>query len=144
SIVEGFSGSPEPGQKYYSLDSPPPVSLITLSVAPREFRIVPDLAKPERIRATFRDRSGREFPFLSITDLGFRDHMRGHARPGELAQWNHFIHSQDELFLRIGISREHEAPDGRVGYWLQVNGIYTFPRYLKEVRRYQPTPHHAP
>lgn len=33
-----------------------------------------------------------------------------------------------KVFLRIGIGRQYKSPDGRDGYWLQVNGIYTFPK----------------
>jgi len=144
SVEEGFSTSLEPGQKYFPLDTPPPVSIITLSVSPLRFRIVPDLTKPGRIRAIFSDRSGREFHHVSITDLGFYDYTRAHLRTHELARLNHFVHTQEQLYLRLGLSREHHAPDGRAGYWLQVNGIYTFPSYLKQVRSYEPAANHAP
>ncbi len=73
--------------------------------------------------------------YVSITDLGFYDHaveIRKHT--GCLERLNDFIHEQEELLLRVGLSRRHPAPDGREGYWIQVNGIYTFPDYQRHIR----------
>jgi len=44
---------------------------------------------------------------------------------------NNFIRQQDTVYLRIGLGREYQG-----GFWLQVNGIYTFPNYDTEIRSY--------
>lgn len=49
---------------------------------------------------------------------------------------NYHVQSQQELYLRIGLSRPFQAPNGKNGYWLQVNGIYTFPEYMDYIRCY--------
>jgi len=46
-----------------------------------------------------------------------------------------FISSQNEIYLRIGVGRRWKVSE-RDGYWLQVNGIYTFPNFLEEIRTY--------
>jgi hypothetical protein len=38
--------------------------------------------------------------------------------------------------MRIGLSREYTATDNRNGYWLQANGIYTFPHFHEGIRGY--------
>jgi hypothetical protein len=51
----------------------------------------------------------------------------------DLASLNEFIWKQSEAYLRIGLSRAHDIR-GTNDYWLQANGIYTFPEFLKEIR----------
>jgi len=143
-VEDGFSIAIKPGDKYIPLSTPPPVSIITISLSPLRFRIVSDASQPAKIRANFTDGRGRLFQYLSITDLGFHDYARSHPRATEIDRLNRFIHGQQELFIRVGLSREHHAPDGRAGYWLQVNGIYTFPECFKPARCYQQDASHAP
>ena len=46
---------------------------------------------------------------------------------------NQFIKVQKKVYLRVGLGREFEATTtGEIGYWLQINGIYTFPDSLQE------------
>ena len=59
-----------------------------------------------------------------------------HQQRSELGALNEFIQSQDVIFLRIGLSRSYKAPNGKEGFWMQANGIYTFPNYLEEIRSY--------
>lgn len=114
----------------------PSRSIITLAIAPHQLTIVPGF-KGEGIKANVTDAVGTILRYLSITDLGFYDFVGNMAsRRASIGQVNDFIGSQDKLYLRIGLSRYFKAPDERVGFWLQVNGIYTFPNYQKIIRQY--------
>ncbi|MDE0410821.1 MAG: hypothetical protein OXI37_01185, partial [Gammaproteobacteria bacterium] len=74
----------------------------------------------------------------SITDLGFHSYAENHHQEaGDYEDLNQLLHSQEEIYLRIGLSRYFQAPDGRAGYWIQVNGIYSFPDYFEIVRQYE-------
>ena len=75
---------------------------------------------------------------MPITDLGFFDYAaaaRGDAT--KIQEINDFIHRQDEVLLRIGLSRNYQAPDGREGHWVQLNGIYTFPNVFPGIRAHR-------
>lgn len=47
---------------------------------------------------------------------------------------NAFIDEQEELYLRVGLSGRYADNNSRDGYWLQINGIYTFPNFDTEIR----------
>jgi hypothetical protein len=135
SVQEGFSVAIPFGQKHIPIDNPPQKSIITISVNPRDLNIVPDSFNPGKIKIIFTDSSGQEFRYLAITDLGFYNYAENN-RGDNFTSLNHFIHSQSEVFIRIGLSREYASPDGRNGYWLQANGVYFFPEYFEEIRCY--------
>ena len=135
-ICAGFDFEIVGGDKCIPSESPPPRSLITIQVAPDQLTIVQDSYKPEKMKAHIRDRDGLELGFVPITDRGFHDYAQKHvADYGSYARINEFIHQQDELYLRLGLGREWKV-GSRNGYWIQLNGIYTFPEYLDEVRCY--------
>jgi len=136
SVEEGFGITLSFGQKYIPHDSPPDKSIITLPVDPIQLDIVEDGYKPGKLRINFTDQAGKSFRFLSITDLGFFEYAERHAAENKIGELNDFIHTQEELFIRLGLARIHQAPDGRNGYWMQVNGIYTFPEYFEQIRCY--------
>ena len=136
SVEEGFSINLASGQKHIPHDSPPDKSIITLPLHPDQLDIVEDGYKPGKLRVTFTDQSGKPFSYLSITDLGFFEYAERHAAENKINELNDFIHSQEELYIRLGLGRIHQSNDGRNGFWLQVNGIYTFPKYNEEIRCY--------
>lgn len=109
-------------------------SIITLKIRPRSVELVEDGFKPGKIRFNFVDNDGTSYKYLSITDLGFYKYLREHM--DELHTINRFIQNQSSVYLRVGLTREYEAKDGRKGYWLQINGIYTFPEYHEGIRSY--------
>ena len=75
--------------------------------------------------------------YLFSVSLGFYDNVgQADTRKTSAGEITEFIHTQDELFIRLGLSRKHRSPDGRDGYWIQVNGIYTFPEFDRLVRSY--------
>ncbi|PSR17370.1 hypothetical protein C8255_12975 [filamentous cyanobacterium CCP3] len=137
-IEEGFNVKIASDQKYIPANSPPEHSIITIKVSPKSIFIVDDKYNPGRIRISFFDvQSNRYFNFVPITDLGFYEYGMTHFNNGSLDLLNNFIKSQERVYLRIGLSRRHEAPNERIGFWIQVNGIYTFPKYLEGIRSYK-------
>lgn len=137
-VEEGFSVRVPPRQKYIPVDNPPGLSIVTTSVNPRHLKTVRDRYNEEKLKVHLRDGSGKEFRYMSITDLGFYEYtVRSVGNTRALRQLNDFIGAQDELFLRIGLSREYTSPDGRRGFWMQANGIYTFPGFIEEIRSYR-------
>jgi len=136
SVEEGFGVTLSSGQKHVPHDSPPEKSIITLSIDPTQFKIFKDSFNPSKLRVTFTDNSGISFRYLSITDLGFFEYAERHAANDEICEINDFIHSQEKLYIRLGLSRAYQINDGRNGFWFQVNGIYTFPEYVEEIRCY--------
>ncbi|MGD9159885.1 MAG: hypothetical protein PVG39_15825 [Desulfobacteraceae bacterium] len=134
-VQKGFSIQIPFGQKHIPSNNPPQKSIVTIAVNPQDVSIVPDSFNPGKIKIIFTDKSGHEFRYLSITDLGFYNYAEKNKRDN-FANLNNFIHSQSEVFIRVGLSREYKSQDGRNGFWLQVNGIYLFPEYLDKIRCY--------
>lgn len=133
SIGEGFEIDLADNQKHIPLDHDLWRSIITIRVDPINIDLAENVFKPGRIKLHLIDSSGHSFRYLPITDLGFYRHAMAHQEAGDLESLNEFIHKQEEVYLRIGLSRNW---DQRPGYWLQVNGIYTFPEYHQELRSY--------
>ena len=131
SVEAGFKTNLDYLQKNLPEDYEGEKSIITIKLNPWDFTIFEDKYTHGKIRVIFTDLSGRLFKFLPITDLGFYDYAMHKNGIGELNSLNNFIQSQDSLFLRIGIGRPY---DGK--YWMQINGIYTFPEYLESIRAY--------
>ncbi|MGD8173885.1 dual OB domain-containing protein [Vibrio sp. TRT 21S02] len=123
-------------QKHIELKDAPDNSIITIKIRPKSLTIHEDKFNPGKIKASFWDDEGNYFGFLSITDRRFHDFAQKHYKDGELDKVMEFIELQEELYLRIGLSRSFQTDDGRNGYWLQVNGIYTFPNYFDEIEDY--------
>lgn len=90
----------------------------------------------QKIRATITDNAGLTLEYLSITDLGFYRLAQEMQSRNELNKLDAFISSR-EVFVRIGLGRQYTSPDGRNGFWLQVNGIYTFPDFFVKIRSYE-------
>ncbi len=136
SVSAGFGIKFAEGQKHIPVGEVATCSIITIKVAPENFQIIEDQYKAGKIKASFTDNNGDSYRFLSITDRGFYDYAMSHQNDDKLADLQAFILNQDEIYLRVGVGRVYESNDGRNGYWLQVNGIYTFPDFLEEIRSY--------
>ena len=137
SVNEGFDGIVPAGIKVIPHDAPPSRSIITLRLKPNQIEIVRNAFDSKSLRLHINDNDGRKYYYLSITDLGF--HNLAVLKYKDLKytdKLNKFISNQKKVYLRIGLGRRHKAPDGRDGFWIQVNGIYTFPEFLTEVRTY--------
>ncbi len=135
SVASGFGVAFSDGQKHIPVGVVATCSIITIKVSPASLNIHEDKYKPGKIKASFSDGAGHSFRYLAITDRGFFDYAKKHQDDGELRKVQQFILTQDEVYLRIGVSRRWKVDD-RDGYWLQVNGIYTFPNFLEEIRAY--------
>lgn len=136
SIEAGFEFSLAAGEKVIPADHKVERSIITLQVAPDSIEIVEDSYKPGSIKLHFTDSSGRRHRFLPITDLGFYDYAQRHRESSALDSLNQQMAAQQEVFLRIGLSRNYRNPQGKEGFWMQANGIYTFPTVLRYIRSY--------
>lgn len=131
SVENGFGIPLADKQKYYPPETPPDKSIIT--VMTDDISIVKSKYEPYKPRIVFTDRSGRTFWYLPITDLGFYNYAMEHNSDDGRKTVNRFLRRQQEIYLRIGLSRIYRKGDQN-GYWLQVNGIYTFPDILTEAR----------
>ncbi len=136
-IQEGFEYNLPNGEKCIPITETPPRSIITIKLQPHSFSIVGDSYNASKVRANFWDVKGNQFSFLPITDRGFVDQAsKIQGDSSAIAKMNYHVQSQNELYLRIGLSRAYQAPNGKNGYWVQVNGIYTFPEYMDYIRCY--------
>ena len=135
SVSEGFGIDFDANQKHVPHDQLASCSIITIRISPHQLSIHEDQYKPGKIKATFTDNSGHRYRYLSITDRGFHDYAKEHQNDGRLHEVTDLINEQDSVYLRIGLSRVWAIGD-RNGFWLQVNGIYTFPKFHDEIRSY--------
>ena len=136
SVEEGFSEKITEGEKHFPVDSPPPsCSIITLSINPSKIIIFKDNYSQKKIQARFFDLKGKKFSKISVTDLGLRIYFEKYGDDG-IRTINGFLKGQEQIFIRLGLTQKWKSPDGREGYWMQLNGIYTFPQFLKEARSY--------
>lgn len=137
SVEEGFEIELDDGQKHIPIEHRVKRSIITLAVDPKSVEIIEDRYKPGKTKIHFTDGSGREFAYFPITDLGFHRYADTHRAARDLARLNTFIKRQPEAYLRLGLSRAWENPLGINGYWMQVNGVYTFPKFFEDIRSYK-------
>jgi hypothetical protein len=137
SISQGFGYSFFEGGKVIPYTNSPQHSIITLKVSSSQIKVVKDSYNEGKIKLNFQDNDGKKYSYLPITDLGFYNYAMKHFNDDNFPDsLNSFIDSQNELYLRIGLSGRYKSPDGKDGYWLQINGIYTFPNYDTEIRSY--------
>lgn len=136
SIDEGFGINLSEKSKHIPLTHEINRSLITIKVNPKTIRVVEDFYNKGKLKLNFLDNSGKWFNFISITDLGFHNYATKQYKSNSLDSLNDFIHQQQDAYLRIGLGRPWN--NGTIeGYWIQVNGVYTFPLFLEELRSYQ-------
>lgn len=136
SAAQGFNVELSDGQKHLPANYTGDYSIITLRADPASVTIHRDSFDARKIKISFRDESGFQFRYLAITDLGFFDHAANDRSDKVPLALSNCVHEADELFLRVGLSRAYTSPDGRSGFWLQVNGIYTFPDKIEVTRGY--------
>lgn len=131
SISEGFNVIFEEGKRCIPVGTRLDRSIITIKIKPSQLSIYEDLYTKGRVRATIIDSDGHKFTALSITDRGFYDYAMKHQVSGRLDELKAFINTQQSIYVRIGLGREYQNV-----YWLQVNGIYTYPNFLESIRSY--------
>lgn len=136
-LQDGFKAIPV--NRVFEVGKPPPVSIVTLLLKSpaSQIRIVPDRFDDSKIKAHVTDATGFELSWMAITDLGFYDHVSALKRKDpNLADLNAFLHKQKLVLVRVGLSRSFEQSAERKGYWVQANGIYSFPNYRTDLRSY--------
>ncbi len=137
SISSGFTYPFNEGGKVIPHTNPPAKSIITIKVSPQQIPIVKDGFVPQKIKLNLRDNDNKKYSYLPITDLGFFNYTMSHYNEADFPKkLNDILNNEKSVYLRIGLSGKYKSKDGRDGYWLQVNGIYTFPNYSKQLRCY--------
>lgn len=133
SVEDGFDADLSDYRKCIPQDSPPDRSIITVkanSVRSCWFNISDFNGK---LCFTFRDESNDSYSYMPIADLGIRKYFESYEGDDVEAHLNRFIHAQEEVYLRVGVGRCFTIGE-RTGFWLQMNGIYTFPNALPGTR----------
>jgi len=130
SLETGFEISLPYKQRYIPVDHILSKSIITIKVDPRSVYFIKNDYKTGG-KLNFIDNSGRDYRFFPITDLTVHQIIEQHQ---DFFKLNAFLHAQSEVYLRIGLSRCWNKPNTtEEGYWLQVNGIYSFPDAFIEI-----------
>jgi hypothetical protein len=138
SINEGFDDKVPIEAKVIPYNDPPSRSIITLELKPNQSEIVRNAFDRKNLRLNIKDNDGRTYEYLPITDLGFHNLAVSRQKdPDYTDEMNEFICNQKKVYLRIGLGRRYKAADGHDGFWIQVNGIYTFPEFMTKVRTYE-------
>jgi hypothetical protein len=132
-VEHGFQIVLAGNQKHIPLGHAIGRSVITIRIQPNKIDIVEGVFNQKKIKLNFTDNSGRAFKYMPIYDIGFQGYADSLHLSNGLKTLNDFISSQSEVYLRLGLSRLWD--NGKInGYWMQVNGVYTFPDYHHEIR----------
>ena len=134
-VEKGFQIELVQNQKYIPVSHAVDRSIITIKTQPGRVEIVESAYHPGKIKLNFVDNSDRAFKFMPLTDFGLNGFAESCHNLKELKTLNDFIRSQAEIYLRIGLSTPWNNGTTN-GYWMQVNGLYTFPDYHHEIRNY--------
>lgn len=90
-----------------------------------------------RYRLCFTDQTGHQYDNVTVSDLAFRAfcdaELNRYSSPLSASQQiTELLQSVNRLYLRLGLARPWLNPNtGKVGCWMQVTGIYSFPDYLE-------------
>ena len=128
SISDGLEVDVPKGFRGVSVTQNPKRSLISLKVNPENFSVEYD-SEYQKFRASFVDCDGHPHIDFPIGDSRF-ERVYTSRDSGALEELNHFVSSQEEIYLRIGLTRAYAGKGNLAGEkygWLQVNGIYVFP-----------------
>lgn len=99
---------------------------------------LPEWSGKLKYKLSFTNNTGFPYDNIPVSDLAFREFSytevkKRNCSPATVSeQITSLIKSADRLYLRLGLARPWIKPDtGRLGCWMQVTGIYTFPDYLE-------------
>jgi hypothetical protein len=134
SLADGFEISLPDGDRGIPVDHPLTRSIVTIRAHPTTIEVLEDGYKPGKLKLNFTEVSGRSHRYFPIADLGFHEFAQAHRSDGKLDELNDWIGAQEEVYLRIGLSRAFQPPEKKNAYWMQVNGIYTFPHAPPGIR----------
>lgn len=125
SIEEGFCYNFH-GEKYIPEGQKAKCSLLTVKVDPSCLKLNVNSHRKGRISATIVDNRKQYYRYLSIADRRYAEYEDQDAVNVALTELRNRISLQDDVYLRIGLTRLIDINDQGYCYWLQVNGIYMF------------------
>ncbi len=124
SVCQGFDRELPQRQNYIPREQPPGRSILTVQAR----RVQLWVSQFGKLKGHLTDQTGREFAFLPVADLLLREYVLGQDDPQAACQAvNRHFSAQETVFCRVGLGRAHRLEDGRDGFWLQLNGVYSFP-----------------
>ena len=119
----------EPGAKTRSMGTLPQADIIAVTL--------PEWSGRLRYRLSFGDSTGFRYDNIPVSDLAFREFsysevkQRNRSAASVSQGLTGLLKSADRLYLRLGLARPWLNPKtGKLGCWMQITGIYTFPDYL--------------
>jgi hypothetical protein len=130
-VCAGFGCELPAGEKHYPRENPPGVSIVTATARLELVRFQD--GDRVKLKCNLTDASGRLFRYLPVADLLLREYVLGQADPQAACRAiNRHLAAQEQVLCRIGLGQPFRVPDGRDGYWLQLNGVYSFPVSWRE------------
>lgn len=133
SVEDGFNVNLSYDTKCIPDQSKPQISLITVCVDPKCIQITRSDYRDKPLKVNFTDNSLKSFRYMPFTDKYLYNKIFNGNIDTNIYNINNFIQNQKIIMLRLGLSRMHNVKD-RYGYWIQVNGIHTFPEWISGTR----------
>lgn len=128
SVQMAFGGQVTPVNRCMPIDSPCEGSIRTVRVDPLTVNIsVLDSGVEKKLRLGFTDCSGARYRHTPISDLYFHSEALKYVEQGRLDEFNALLAGGEAVYIRVGLSRLYTSRSGKQGYWMQANGIYSFP-----------------
>lgn len=128
SIKEAFDGKVTPKNRCVPVDSPCKNSIKTVRVDPLSLSVaVVDAGGEMKLRIGFTDLCGDRYRHTPISDLYFHAAALDYVKQGRLDELNALLAGGEVVYIRAGLSRLYESKSGKQGFWMQANGIYSFP-----------------
>jgi len=138
-IEAGFGKTPE--NRLYTEENYLSHSIVTLSIQDpaSQFRLtIDDQYGGKKVKAHIIDQSGYRLSWVPVTDMGIFIHLDAITElDPDLSALNNFFWTQTHLYLRIGLGRPWGPSPEKTGCWVQLNGIYSFPNFRKDLRSYE-------
>ncbi len=135
SVAQGFGVDHGSCRRCIPAESAPQRSIITVEIPLGSCFFHRDECSG-KIRFTFFDLTGDHYANMPLADLKLRELLEANSGNRAIDRLNSFLHRQETVYLRIGIGRLFRANE-RQGYWLQVNGVYSFPDWIPGTRALQ-------
>lgn len=132
SVSAGFDNKIPTDEKFIPETDPSNKSLIAIN--PMSIQVQVSTYESNRLLVHFEDQE-RRYSYVKLTDIGLHNfYNQSSDKEQAIKKIEDAISKQNRIYLRIGLGRVHQVGDGPRAYYLQVNGIYTFPEYLVEAR----------
>ncbi|SDL07278.1 hypothetical protein SAMN05660337_1985 [Maridesulfovibrio ferrireducens] len=127
SVNEAFCGTISSKKRCVPLGSPPDSSIRTIRVDPLSLSLSVVGTVEQKLRLSFKDKSGEIFRHTPIADLNFHSSALKYVQQERVDEFNTALAGGEEVYIRLGLSRVYKGKNGKQGYWMQANGIYCFP-----------------